>query len=68
MPEMDGARCAQKIFELDPLARIVIVSGYDEDVSGPEEMDDSVKAAIKGYLTKPIDLAELTTEVNRALR
>lgn len=59
MPEMDGITCAQKILELDPKARIIMVSGYDE--RGPNGIDDRTEEAIKGYLIKPINMAQLTT-------
>jgi PAS domain S-box-containing protein len=59
MPEMDGITCAQKIIEFDPEARIIMISGYDEE--GPNGIDDRITTAIKGYLTKPINMAQLTS-------
>jgi PAS domain S-box-containing protein len=59
MPEMDGITCAEKILEFDPEAKIIMVSGYDEE--GPNGIDDRIAKAIKGYLTKPINMAQLTT-------
>jgi CheY-like chemotaxis protein len=58
MPKMDGITCAEKILEHDPGARILMVSGYEE--TGPNGIDDKTGAAIKGYLTKPINMAQLT--------
>ena len=58
MPEMDGITCAEKILEYDSEARILMVSGYEE--TGPNGIDDKTGAAIKGYLTKPINMAQLT--------
>ena len=57
MPEMDGITCAKRIIELDPAARIVLVSGYDR--VGSEGIDDDTMALMKGYLTKPIVLKDL---------
>ncbi|MBW1910787.1 MAG: PAS domain S-box protein [Deltaproteobacteria bacterium] len=58
MPEMDGITCAEKILEYDSEARILMFSGYDE--TGPNGIDDKTGAAIKGYLTKPISMVQLT--------
>ena len=63
MPEMDGPKCVERIIEYDPGARIVLVSGYDED--GPDGIDAKTKGLIKGYLTKPIDMEELGRMLGR---
>jgi CheY-like chemotaxis protein len=57
MPEMDGLSCGQKIVERHPDAKIVIISGYDED--GPMGLTKAQKQLIKGYLIKPIDIDAL---------
>jgi CheY-like chemotaxis protein len=59
MPEMDGITCAKKILEYDPKASIIMVSGYD--VEGQNGIDDKTANAIKGYLTKPVNMAQLTS-------
>jgi PAS domain S-box-containing protein len=66
MPGMDGFACAERILKVDPRARVLIVSGYDEH--WPESLDPAVKNAIKGYLTKPLDLTELRVVIARLLR
>ena len=58
MPGMDGLECARQILELDPHARIVIFSGY-EPVQ-PRLPDLFEKKLLKGYLTKPADIFELS--------
>ena len=65
MPEMDGISCAEKIMDYDPNAKIVIISGYDEH--GPLAIDEQRKRLIKAYLTKPIDMTELSTLLARVL-
>ena len=57
MPHMDGNTCAARIIEKDPDAKIILVSGYDE--KGPNGLDPSTKELIKGYLTKPVHVADL---------
>ncbi len=58
MPEMDGPRCAQRILDYDPGSKIILISGYDE--KGPNGIDEKTRTSIKGYITKPIDIAELS--------
>lgn len=66
MPEMDGAACIEKIIKMDRNARIVIVSGYEE--SGPDGIDDEIRTRIKGYLTKPCGIEELSLAISQALK
>ncbi|MBW2310250.1 MAG: PAS domain S-box protein [Deltaproteobacteria bacterium] len=66
MPEMDGISCGEKIMDFDPNAKIVIISGYDEQ--GPVALDDERKKFIRGYLTKPIDMNELSSMLAQLLK
>jgi CheY-like chemotaxis protein len=65
MPKMDGVTCARKIVEKDPDAKIIMVSGYEEN--GGDGIDESVKLMIKGYLTKPCGMGDLSQAISRAL-
>ncbi len=65
MPEMDGLTCSEKIIDYDPNAKILIISGYDED--GASGMAEEKKRFIKGYLTKPIEMAKLSTQLAQLL-
>jgi CheY-like chemotaxis protein len=65
MPEMDGVSCSEKIMDYDHNAKIVIISGYDED--GPSGIDEEKKRLIKGYLTKPIEMGKLSEELAQVL-
>ena len=65
MPKMDGVMCARKIAEKDPDAKIIMVSGYEE--SGPSGIDEGTKNLIKGYITKPCGMGELSQAISRAL-
>ncbi len=58
LPEMSGTECAEKILRYDPMANIVVVSGYEAD--DPNGLDEQKKKFIKDFLTKPIDMAELS--------
>ena len=65
MPGMDGISCAREIIAFDPTAKIVLISGYDED--GPYGIDSSAKDLIKGYLVKPIKVSESSRMLRRLL-
>jgi CheY-like chemotaxis protein len=65
MPEMNGSTCIKEIVKIDPTARIIVVSGYDG--SGPDGIDEDVRRLIKGYLTKPFKLGELSNAISKAL-
>jgi PAS domain S-box-containing protein len=66
MPEMDGVSCAEKIFDLNPDAKIAFVSGYE--IEGMHEFGDRIKASVKIFLTKPVELADLSTALTRMLQ
>ena len=58
MPGMDGMECARRMLEVDPQARIVIFSGYEPSQSKLPDL--LAKKLLKGYLTKPADIFELS--------
>lgn len=65
MPELDGITCIKEIRKIDPEAKIVIVSGYEQ--LGPNGIDEDIKAMIKGYLTKPCGVEELSLMLSQVL-
>jgi CheY-like chemotaxis protein len=66
MPEMDGSRFIMEITKTDPDASIIIISGYEE--TGPDGIDEDVKNLIRGYLTKPFKVEELSRALSQALK
>jgi len=66
MPEMDGVNCAEKIFDLNPDAKIAFISGYE--ISGLDEFGDRIKDSIQTFLTKPVELADLSTALSHMLQ
>ena len=66
MPGMDGIECAQRILEVDPEARIVMFSGYEPAQRKLPDLLD--RKLVKGYLTKPADIAELSQFLSKVLR
>lgn len=65
MPRMDGLSYTKEILKMDPNARVVIISGYED--SGKHEIDEVVKHMIKGYMTKPCGIKELSLAIGKAL-
>ena len=66
MPEMDGMSCAEEIINHDPHAKILIVSGYNEN--GHDSISPYQKKFIKGYLTKPVRINELNARLLHLLQ
>jgi CheY-like chemotaxis protein len=65
MPVMDGFTFAEKLLDFDADAKIAFVSGYEMD--GLDGLKDKVKESIRGYLTKPVDLATLSGFLEQVL-
>jgi len=65
MANMDGATSAKRIIGLDPRARIVLISGYQE--SAKNEIEAGLKNVIKDFIIKPFDLKKLSEVVTKAL-
>ena len=63
LPVEDGFTCAEKILQFDPQARIAIISGYSGDEPELEKIE--INRTIKGYLTKPVDISELSSLLAR---
>ncbi len=65
MTGMDGITCGNSIMEKDPNVRIIILSGYDPGSS--QQIDKHAWKWIKEYLTKPVDMIELSHALSRVL-
>jgi len=63
LPAENGFTCAEKILQFDPQARIAILSGYSGNE--PELKAKEITSTIKGYLTKPVDITELSSLLAR---
>lgn len=65
MPGMDGIACIREFLKVDPHAKIVILSGYED--SGADVLEEDVKKMIKGYLVKPCGAVELSRMISQVL-
>jgi CheY-like chemotaxis protein len=66
MPEMDGVNCAEKIFDINPDAKIAFISGYE--VESLDDFGDRIKNSVKTFLTKPVELTDLSATLSRMLQ
>ncbi len=65
MPQMSGAEAAQHILEFDPKAKVVLLSGYD--ANGYNGIETNLQQKISAYLTKPVQLRELSSVLSKVL-
>jgi signal transduction histidine kinase/ActR/RegA family two-component response regulator len=63
MPGMGGYRCLQELLQLNPSARVLVVSGYTANCRDK----DIVTSGAKGFLAKPYQLGELAVKVRQML-
>ena len=63
MPGMGGRRCFQEILRVDPLAKIVVASGYSID----DQLKKMVKAGAVEYIGKPYELNDLLGKIRSVL-
>lgn len=61
MPEMDGVVCTQKVKELMPDIKVIILTTFDDD----EFVFNAIKFGASGYLLKGTSLKDLTSAINK---
>ena len=66
MPSMDGPSCIRKIIQIDPAAKIIIVSGYG--ASGSDGINGEIRSLIRGYLIKPCGIEVLSSMLAQVLK
>ena len=59
MPVMDGAAAVREIRHINPMAKIIVVSGLD--------MSEELKSSVNGFLAKPYSASELALMVRGVL-
>lgn len=63
MPKMGGREVYQRALEINPKARVVFASGY----CPPEEMEQVWEKSVMGFVQKPYQIEDLTSELRRVL-
>ena len=61
MPKMDGVACTQRIKELYPDIKIIILTTFDDD----EYVFNALKFGASGYLLKGISMKELSAAIRK---
>ena len=63
MPVMSGRDCLMELLKINPLAKILIASGY----APGDELANEISPLVKGFLHKPFNMAELVDAARSAL-
>jgi CheY-like chemotaxis protein len=63
IPGMGGKKCYEEILKINPLAKILIVSGYS--VNGPGQ--EAMEAGAKGFIGKPFDVSNMLITIRNIL-
>ncbi len=63
MPEMGGKECFYKLKEINPNAKIIVITGYKTDAI----ITGLIKEGISGIIEKPFNIHNFTKEVHNAL-
>jgi DNA-binding NarL/FixJ family response regulator len=61
MPQLDGAAAIEAIRQLDPAARVIVLTTFDTDT----DIGNAVKAGAKGYLLKDAPRDELLDSIRK---
>ena len=63
MPELNGVQLLKAIKEVNSRTPVILISGY-HDV---KTVVEALKAGAENFLTKPLNIADLTSVINRSL-
>ncbi len=64
MPDLSGERVFERLREIDPTIKVLIMSGLD----GSEKIDAIIKAGALGFMEKPCRFQQLVEQVSWALK
>jgi two-component system chemotaxis response regulator CheY len=64
MPETDGIQALRAILQMNPAAKVVMVTSVDQK----HVVQEAIKLGAKDYVVKPFDRGMVATVVNRVLR
>ncbi len=63
MPGIGGKRCLEEILRIDPIARVLIASGYSSNALARDEIGSGARDFVK----KPYDAKEILGAIRRVL-
>lgn len=64
MPSMDGLECVRKILEIDPKAKVIMVSAVNQQ----NKVFEAIESGAKHYVVKPINDIKLVETVSIVLK
>jgi two-component system cell cycle sensor histidine kinase/response regulator CckA len=64
MPEMDGREAFRRIREIDPSAKIIVSSGFDQ----ARDADELLDAGASAFVQKPYRITELVRTVGEIIQ
>lgn len=64
MPRADGIQALRMILQMNPAAKVVMVTSVDQK----HVVQEAIKLGAKDYVVKPFDRGMVATVVNRVLR
>src|SRR5689334_101806 len=63
LPDMDGVAVTEMITKSHPRARVIVVTGVDQQ----ETVASAIKAGAKGYILKPFQIDKLRNTLERVM-
>jgi two-component system cell cycle sensor histidine kinase/response regulator CckA len=63
MPGMGGKQCLQELLKIDPMAKVLIASGFTEKA----KKDELMAVGARGFVTKPFTMTQLLEDVRSIL-
>ena len=64
MPDMDGVETFQRLHQLDPRVKVILMSGYNEQ----DATQRFVGRGLAGFMSKPFLVSDLVDAVRRIVR
>jgi YesN/AraC family two-component response regulator len=65
MPEISGVQMAEKIREIKPDTKFIIITGNMEKLSGEVSVEN--ESAFENYISKPVDFLDLFTAIEKCV-
>ena len=63
MPGMGGKKCLEELLKINPVAKVVIASGYSVD----GQIKETLKRGARDFISKPYDLKQMLRTVRTVL-
>jgi DNA-binding NtrC family response regulator len=64
IPGMDGIETLKTIKKIDPTIEVIMLTGHGD----VQSVEDGMKSGAFEYIMKPIDIGELTSKIDKAMK